>query len=42
VVLVGQGKKFECWDEPTWNKARDDWFEESDAELSPELEMLSL
>ena len=42
VVLVGQGKKFECWDAPTWNKARDEWFEESETELSPELEMLSL
>ncbi|MCW5590015.1 MAG: division/cell wall cluster transcriptional repressor MraZ [Legionellales bacterium] len=25
VVLVGQGKKFELWDETQWNDSRDQW-----------------
>jgi MraZ protein len=28
VVLVGQGKKFELWDEAHWEKSRDKWLEE--------------
>ncbi len=28
VVLVGMGKKFEIWDEDTWNRSRDVWLEE--------------
>ena len=29
VVLVGQGKKLELWDEATWNESRDGWLEDS-------------
>lgn len=45
VVLVGQGNKFELWDEETWNQKRDDWLQEVDlesGELPPELESFSL
>lgn len=28
VALVGQGKKFELWDEETWNSKRDEWLGE--------------
>lgn len=40
VVLIGQGNKFEIWDETAWTAARESWIEEeqSDEEaLSPEL-----
>lgn len=45
VVMIGQGNKFEIWNEGTWGMKRDAWFEEEVAEageLSPELESLSL
>ena len=45
VVMIGQGNKFEIWDEQTWVTKRDIWFEEEnaeDGELSPELGSLSL
>ncbi|MFW5452588.1 division/cell wall cluster transcriptional repressor MraZ [Thioalkalivibrio sulfidiphilus] len=44
VVLVGQGNKFELWDEDAWVKSRDEWFKEEDetAEPSAVLESLSL
>lgn len=43
-VLVGQGNKFELWDEDTWTKRREDWFREEDeaGELSAALESLAL
>lgn len=44
-VLIGQGNKFELWDEEVWNKKCDQWFEEGgmDSEtLPPEMESLSL
>ncbi len=42
VVLVGQGNKFEIWDEDTWNQSRDEWLDEENLdELSPELGSLS-
>ena len=25
MIFLGQGKKFELWDETTWNKSRDEW-----------------
>lgn len=39
IVLIGQGNKFELWDEDTWNKQRDIWLEEEedDDELPEEL-----
>lgn len=43
-VLVGQGNKFELWDEDTWARRREDWFREEDeaGDLSAALESLSL
>lgn len=44
-MLVGQGKKFELWDETHWQARRDQWLsEESDAEsgLPDEVKKLSL
>jgi len=44
VVLIGQGNKFELWDEQTWNDNCKVWFEEGQdgGEMPPELESLSL
>jgi MraZ protein len=44
IILLGQGNKFEVWDEQTWNDRRDQWLEETDSDegLSDELESLSL
>jgi len=44
VVLIGQGNKFELWDEQTWNDRRDEWLAAHDEEqaLPAELESLSL
>jgi MraZ protein len=43
VVLIGQGKKFELWDEQTWNQQLADWLaEEEEGELPSELDSLSL
>ncbi len=44
VAMVGQGNKFEIWDDETWRQARELWIEveRSNTEgLSPELESLS-
>ncbi len=41
-VLIGQGNKFELWDEATWIEKRDAWLaEEEDGDLPAELESLS-
>lgn len=44
VVLLGQGNKFEVWDETTWNERRDQWLDDTDSDegLSDDLETLSL
>jgi len=44
LVLVGQGKKMELWDEATWLAERDKWLEETndDLELPDELLNISL
>lgn len=44
IILLGQGNKFEVWDEQTWNERRDQWLEQTgtDEGLSDELESLSL
>ena len=45
VVLIGQGNKFEIWDEGAWNARRAEWLEgegEEDGKLPPDLESLSL
>lgn len=44
-VLIGQGQRFELWDEQRWNDSRDVWLAEGsfdDEQLPPELEQLSL
>ena len=44
VVMIGQGNKFELWDEQAWNENRDQWLAEEagDETLSGALETLSL
>jgi MraZ protein len=44
VMLIGQGNKFELWDEATWNARRESWLGEAEGEeqLAMELETLSL
>lgn len=43
-VLIGQGNKFELWDESVWNERRDQWLAEAaqENELPEELEALSI
>ncbi|NIL94560.1 MAG: division/cell wall cluster transcriptional repressor MraZ [Woeseiaceae bacterium] len=41
-MLIGQGNKFELWDEETWNEKRDAWLgEDGDGDLPPDLESIS-
>lgn len=44
-VLIGQGNKFELWDEEVWSARRDEWLNEESLEdlddLAPELGSLS-
>lgn len=45
IVLIGQGKKFEVWDETAWAARRDRWLAEDTAdyrELSDDMRKLSL
>ena len=45
VMLVGQGKKFELWDEEHWQKCRNKWLDEDsnlDTDLPEEVKALSL
>ncbi len=46
VVLIGQGHKFELWDEESWNERRAAWLAETDeedgVELPAALESLSI
>lgn len=44
-ILIGQGKKFELWNEETWQQCREAWLQEAqedDAELPADLSSLSL
>ena len=42
-MLIGQGNKFELWDEESWNQKRDEWLSDDDeTDLPAELESLSL
>jgi MraZ protein len=44
-VLIGQGKKFEIWDEDTWSENQQEWIasaQADDGELPAALEELSL
>jgi MraZ protein len=41
-MLIGQGNKFELWDEESWNEKRDAWLsEEDDGEMPADLESIS-
>jgi MraZ protein len=41
-MLIGQGNKFELWDEATWNEKRDVWLSaDEDGELPADLESIS-
>lgn len=45
IVLIGQGKKFEIWDEATWTERRTKWLSQDMAdykELSDDMRKLSL
>ena len=45
MVLIGQGKKFEIWDEETWNENQEAWIESvqgDEGDLPVSLEELSL
>ena len=44
VVMIGQGNKFEIWDETKWNERRAEWLSaaEAEGELPDELGSLSL
>src|SRR5688500_254460 len=44
VMLIGQGNRFELWDEAQWNENREAWLQadEPAEELPPELATLSL
>jgi MraZ protein len=43
VMLVGQGNKFEIWDEDAWSRNRELWFgEDADDALSEALESIAL
>jgi MraZ protein len=43
-MLIGQGNRFELWDEARWNERRDAWLksEETATDLPAELDSLSL
>ena len=45
-VLVGQGKKFELWDEEHWDRSRGQWLEEEsntpESDLPNEVKSISL
>jgi MraZ protein len=43
-MLIGQGSRFELWDEQHWNERRDAWLQagEEPGELPAELGQLSL
>ncbi|MDB6046947.1 MAG: cell division/cell wall cluster transcriptional repressor MraZ [Gammaproteobacteria bacterium] len=43
-MLIGQGNRFELWDETRWNERRDLWLksEEASTDLPSELDSLSL
>ncbi len=43
-ILIGQGNRFELWDEAHWEESREKWLTSEDTaeELPPELQSLSL
>ena len=42
-MLIGQGKKFEIWDETIWNKNREGWLQQGlQTEIPEQLTDISL
>lgn len=42
VILIGQGNKFEVWDEPTWTGLSDDWCDDEQGTSEPSAALASL
>ncbi len=44
IVMIGQGNKFEIWDEAQWNSRRSEWLKavKTGGALPPEMESLAL
>jgi MraZ protein len=42
IILLGQGKKFELWDETRWQQRRHEWLSSDEEGLSDELSQLNL
>lgn len=42
VILLGQGNKFEVWDEDYWQQRRDDYLDDDDLDIPEALQELSL
>ncbi len=42
VILLGQGNKFEVWDEDYWQQRRDDYLDDEDLDVPEALQELSL
>lgn len=42
VILLGQGNKFEVWDEDYWQQRRDDYLDDNDLDVPEALQELSL
>jgi MraZ protein len=40
VVFLGQGNKFEIWDEAVWNREREEWLQQLDEKPSEPSELL--
>jgi MraZ protein len=41
-ILIGQGNRFELWDEPRWDERREDWLKAEDPSVSLPAELSSL
>ena len=41
-MLIGQGNKFELWEEERWTKRRDEWLADDEIELPAELDTFSV
>jgi MraZ protein len=40
VVILGQGNKFEIWDEAVWSREREEWLQQLDEKPSEPSELL--
>ena len=41
-MLIGQGNRFELWDEQRWDERREDWLKAEDPSVSLPAELSSL